>query len=146
MPQEYSFRLRQVPPSDSAPSDSEPGEWEAVVPEFPGLVTQRGATPAEAIEEAVKIAGFLSRAGMFDHPASNFPTGSPEPAGADLRFRGGAARGRAGTLHLRVPRDLHQRLTERSQKQGVSVNQYATYLLAKALESVDQTGPPAAIV
>ncbi|MDR1600422.1 MAG: type II toxin-antitoxin system HicB family antitoxin [Oscillospiraceae bacterium] len=36
-----------------------------------------------------------------------------------------------GSLSLRVPRDLHRALAENAKAQGVSLNQYALYLLTR---------------
>lgn len=39
--------------------------------------------------------------------------------------------GVSGRLLLRIPKSLHQRLKQEAKAEGVSVNQYATYKLAR---------------
>ena len=38
---------------------------------------------------------------------------------------------KAGQFKLRLPRSLHRALAEHSQREGISMNQYCVYLLAK---------------
>jgi predicted HicB family RNase H-like nuclease len=121
---DYSIRIKKIPPTDS-----EPAKWEASIAGLPDLGTFQGATPTEAIAEAVEIAGHLSNAGLLMGATEHMATMSARSYGS------GAARGRAGFLHLRMPKALHERLAERARRQGVSLNQYATYLLAMAIGS-----------
>ena len=37
----------------------------------------------------------------------------------------------SGQFKLRLPRSLHRALAEHSQREGISMNQYCVYLLAK---------------
>lgn len=37
----------------------------------------------------------------------------------------------SGQFKLRIPKSLHRRLAERSKEEGISMNQYCLYLLAK---------------
>ena len=37
----------------------------------------------------------------------------------------------SGQFKLRIPRSLHRSLTEHSQREGISMNQYCVYLLSK---------------
>lgn len=37
----------------------------------------------------------------------------------------------SGQFKLRIPRSLHRRLAEHSQKEGISMNQYCVYLLSR---------------
>lgn len=39
----------------------------------------------------------------------------------------------SGQFKLRLPRSLHKRLAERSDEEGVSMNQYCVYLLSKGI-------------
>ena len=43
-------------------------------------------------------------------------------------------------LTLRLPQSLHQALTERAEREGISMNQYVVYLLARstAVESASE--------
>ena len=46
-------------------------------------------------------------------------------------MRSGAKRYNEGGGLLRLPRSLHRALAEHSQREGISMNQYCVYLLAK---------------
>jgi hypothetical protein len=139
-PPEYSIRLKKL-----SQSFSEPAKWEASVVGYPALGNYVGATPAEAMQEAVTVATFMSEADLLEDPPGNSAAdegraAADEPAGPGrnrgVRRSGGAeSRSRAGYLHLRMPKALHDRLSVQSRRQGVSLNQYATYLLATAIES-----------
>ena len=37
----------------------------------------------------------------------------------------------SGQFKLRIPRSLHRALAEHSKREGISINQYCVYLLAK---------------
>ena len=42
----------------------------------------------------------------------------------------------SGQFKLRLPRSLHRSLAEHSQREGISMNQYCVYLLAKTMHSM----------
>jgi predicted HicB family RNase H-like nuclease len=40
----------------------------------------------------------------------------------------------SGQFKLRIPKSLHKELAERSQREGISMNQYCVYLLSRNLQ------------
>jgi antitoxin HicB len=91
--------------------------WTASVEELPGC-TSRGRTSAEAlggIQEA--MANWISAALKEGRDI-------PEPKSAATH---------SGRLLLRMPRSLHADLTRASEREGVSLNQFITDVLASAV-------------
>lgn len=87
------------------------------VPDLPGCMTA-GETVAEAVEmlqEAMQL-------WLMAHLEDGLPI--PEPS---------QERAYNGKLLVRMPKTLHRRLIERAEDEGVSANQLAVALLAKAL-------------
>ena len=85
------------------------------VMEFEGCVSD-GETKAEALQglqEAMELWIETKLCNGFD---------VPKPAGETAA---------TGKFTLRLPKSLHQRLTIEAKKEGVSLNQYALYKLAK---------------
>ena len=52
--------------------------------------------------------------------------------GCDIQS-GEPAEGFSGQFRLRIPKSLHKELAQRSKQEGVSMNQYCLYLLAKSV-------------
>jgi antitoxin HicB len=91
--------------------------WAASVEELPGC-TSRGRTPEEALNGA--------RAAMSNWIELALEEGReiPEPKPATSH---------SGRLLLRMPRTLHAQLTRASEREGVSLNQFITDVLAAAV-------------
>lgn len=87
----------------------------ATIPEFPNL-SAFGDTPSEAAEEATKAAeGFIE---IYNKDNIKLP--------APLLLTPFS-----GQLHIRIPKSLHEILTQEAKKEGVSLNSYITYLLSE---------------
>lgn len=105
------YKLEIVP-------DSEESGFVASYPELPGCITC-GSTIADAVNNAedAKKAWLLSA--IEEHITI------AEPESAQSYF---------GQFKLRIPKTLHKTLVEDSKKEGISMNQYCVYLLAKNSE------------
>ena len=80
------------------------------------LVVATGNTEAEALESLKEaMEGYLQTKLDYNDPI-------PEPAPAE---------GFSGKFLLRLPKTLHRKLSYESQKEGVSLNQYALYKLSQ---------------
>ena len=87
--------------------DREEGGFVVSFPELPGCITC-----GETLETAVANAQDAKKAWL-------------EAALADSLEK------YSGQFKLRMPRSLHRALAEHSQQEGISMNQYCVYLLAK---------------
>lgn len=98
--------------------DTEESGYVASYPELPGCITC-GETIASAVANAedAKKEWFLA--------AIEEKIEIAEPERADSY---------SGQFKLRLPKTLHKTLAEDSKKEGVSMNQYCVYLLAKNSE------------
>ena len=95
--------------------DSDEGGFVASYPDLPGCVTC-----GETEEEALKNALDAKRAWLEAALEENIEI--PEPDSLEAY---------SGQFKLRLPRSLHRALAEHSQREGISMNQYCVYLLAK---------------
>jgi len=93
------------------------GAWIARVEELPGC-TAHGATKAEAIENLDEV----QSAWIEDAIAAG--DAIPEPAAEELP---------SGKWLQRVPRSLHMKVSELAKREGVSLNQLVTSILAEAV-------------
>jgi antitoxin HicB len=102
--------------------------WVASVEELTGC-TSRGKTPDEALSGV--------QAAMTSWIAAALQEGRevPEPKSATSH---------SGRLLLRMPRTLHADLTRASEREGVSLNQFITDVLAAAVGWRDRSSPAAA--
>lgn len=102
--------------------------WVASVEELAGC-TSRGKTPDEALSGV--------QAAMASWIAAALQEGRevPEPKSATSH---------SGRLLLRMPRTLHADLTRASEREGVSLNQFITDVLAAAVGWRDRQSPSAA--
>jgi len=102
--------------------------WTASVEELPGS-KGRGKTSEEAVSRV--------RAAMEKWIATALEEGReiPEPKSATSH---------SGRLLLRMPRTLHADLTRASEREGVSLNQFITDVLAGAIEWRSRAGAPSA--
>jgi len=103
----YTFELRW---------DAEAG-WFVRVKELPGCMSE-GDTPEEAME--------MIRDAMRGWIEVSLEDGDPIPEPRELDDY-------SGKFVVRVPRSLHRDLVERAEEEGVSLNQYVTVALARAV-------------
>jgi antitoxin HicB len=98
-------------------SDEKGKPWTASVEELPGC-TSRGSTPEEALSGVREaMTGWITVALQEEREI-------PEPKSATSH---------SGRLLLRMPRTLHADLTRASEREGVSLNQFITDVLASAV-------------
>lgn len=105
------YKLEIVP-------DSEESGFVASYPELPGCITC-GST----ITDAVNNAEDAKKAWLLSAIEEHIKIAEPE-----------RAQSYSGQFKLRIPKTLHKTLVEDSKKEGVSMNQYCVYLLAKNSE------------
>ena len=103
-----SYRLEIV-------RDDAEGGFVASYPDLPGCITC-GETEEEAVKNALDAKKVWLEAALED--------GLAIPAPDSLEAY-------SGQFKLRLPRSLHRALAEHSQREGISMNQYCVYLLAK---------------
>ena len=95
--------------------DSDEGGFVGSYPDLPGCLTC-----GETIESAVENARDAKKAWL--EAALEEGVSIPEPDSLEDY---------SGQFKLRLPRSLHRALAEHSQREGISMNQYCVYLLAK---------------
>ena len=98
--------------------DTEESGYVASYPELPGCITC-----GETIANAVANAEDAKKAWLLAAIEENIEITEPE-----------SAESYSGQFKLRLPKTLHKTLAEDSKKEGVSMNQYCVYLLAKNSE------------
>ena len=103
--------------------DTEESGFVASYPELPGCITC-GKTVAEVVANAEDAKKTWISAAIEDGIEIAEPE-TAEPETADSY---------SGQFKLRLPKTLHKTLAEDSKKEGVSMNQYCVYLLAKNSE------------
>lgn len=99
----YTFQVRKT----------ETGYW-ANVKEIDGC-----HTPADTIEEAYKDLEMI----LKDHIEIRLESGTPIPEPVDQDY--------SGKFNVRVPKTLHKQLAIAAEDEGISLNQYVVYKLAK---------------
>ena len=102
------YRMEVIP-------DTAEGGYVVRFPELPGCLTC-----ADTLEEAVRNAADCKREWLT--AAMEDGIDIPEPASEDEY---------SGQFKLRIPKSLHKSLAEHSKAEGISMNQYCLYLLAK---------------
>ena len=105
------YRLEIVP-------DTEESGFVASYPELPGCLTT-GETMTDAAMNALDA----KRAWLEAALADGVPIAEPVGSSATNAY--------SGQFKLRIPKSLHRTLAERSRAEGISINQYCLYLLAK---------------
>lgn len=95
--------------------DMDEGGYLASYPDLPGCLTI-GDTMQEVIKNAEDAKTAWLEAAIEDGIAIN------EPQSAEKY---------SGQFKLRLPKSLHKALAEHSKQEGISMNQYCLYLLAK---------------
>ena len=98
--------------------DSEESGFVALYPDLPGCITC-GST----ISDAVNNAEDAKKEWLLAAIEENIEIAEPKSADSY-----------SGQFKLRIPKSLHKTLAEDSKKEGVSMNQYCVYLLAKNSE------------
>ena len=98
--------------------DTEESGFVASYPELPGCITC-----GETVAEVVANAEDAKRAWLAAAIEDGIEIAEPETADSY-----------SGQFKLRLPKTLHKTLAEDSKKEGVSMNQYCVYLLAKNSE------------
>lgn len=98
--------------------DTEESGYVVSYPELPGCITC-----GETIASAVANAEDAKKEWLLAAIEENIEIAEPESADSY-----------SGQFKLRLPKSLHKTLAEDSKKEGVSMNQYCVYLLAKNSE------------
>lgn len=104
------YRLEIIP-------DREEGGFTAWYPELPGCVTC-----ADTMERLIANAEEAKR--IWLEAALQEGLEIAEPTSEDVG-------GFSGNFKLHIPRSLHRSLSMHAKREGISMNQYCTYLLAK---------------
>ncbi len=105
------YRLEIVP-------DMDEGGYGARFPELPGCITC-----ADTLEDVIQNALDAKRAWIEAALEDGIEVTEPVP-GKDLSEY-------SGQFKLRMPKSLHRSLAEHARREGISMNQYCLYLLAK---------------
>ena len=95
--------------------DKDEGGFVASYPDLPGCITC-GETVESAAANALDAKKAWIEAAL--------------EAGAEI-YEPDSLEYYSGQFTLRIPRSLHRSLTEHSQREGISMNQYCVYLLSK---------------
>ena len=95
--------------------DKDEGGYVVSFPDLPGCITC-----GDTIESAVANGADAKKAWL--EAALEDGLDIPEPDSLENY---------SGQFKLRIPRSLHRALAEHSQREGISMNQYCVYLLAK---------------
>lgn len=102
------YRMEIVP-------DTECGGYAVRFPELPGCLTC-----GDTLEDALRNAEDAKKTWIAAALEEGIAVPEPEK---DEAY--------SGQFRLRMPKSLHRMLVERSREEGVSMNQYCVYLLAK---------------
>lgn len=97
--------------------DSEESGFVVSYPDLPGCITC-GETVEAAVENALDAKKAWLQAALEDGIEIHEPDSLEEYS---------------GQFKLRMPRSLHRALAEHSRQEGISMNQYCVYLLAKTM-------------
>ena len=95
--------------------DAEEGGFVVSYPDLPGCITF-----GETVESAVANAQDAKKAWLEAALEEGVEIHEPD-----------SLEDYSGQFKLRIPRSLHRSLAEHSQREGISMNQYCVYLLAK---------------
>ena len=102
------YRMEIVP-------DIDEGGYAVSFPDLPGCITT-----GNTLEQAIANASDAKRAWIEAAVEEGLTVPEPEE---DAAY--------SGQFKLRIPKSLHRSLAEHSRKEGISMNQYCMYLLAK---------------
>ena len=106
---------RAMPYKMEIVEDSEESGFVVSYPDLPGCITC-GETVEAAVENALDAKKAWLQAALEDGIEIHEPDSLEEYS---------------GQFKLRMPRSLHRALAEHSRQEGISMNQYCVYLLAK---------------
>ena len=102
------YRMEIVP-------DNDEGVYVISFPDLPGCLSS-----GETLEQAAENANDAKRAWIEAAIEDGIEVPEPE---SDADY--------SGQFKLRIPKSLHRSLAEHSKREGISMNQYCMYLLAK---------------
>lgn len=105
------YRMEIIP-------DMEEGGYTAKFPDLPGCLTC-----AETIEELVESASDAKKVWLTAALEDGIDINEPQQESDLLEY--------SGQFKLRMPRSLHRSLSVHAKEEGISMNQYCLYLLAK---------------
>ena len=105
------YRMEIIP-------DMEEGGYTAKFPDLPGCLTC-----AETIEELVENASDAKKVWLTAALEDGIEIAEPQQESDLLEY--------SGQFKLRMPRSLHRSLSVQAKEEGISMNQYCLYLLAK---------------
>lgn len=94
------------------------GGFVAAIPDLPGCITQ-----GDTKEEALQMIEDARAAWIETALEEGFEI--PEPVPNEDEF--------SGKFNLRIPRSLHRDLTKRAEREKVSLNMLATYILSASM-------------
>jgi predicted HicB family RNase H-like nuclease len=122
--EETPYRISLIRTGDGASA-----AWLAEVEGLPGC-SARGATPEEAVQRAWAAAAETTSAAGPEAAPEQAPKSAPR---------------HSGKLLVRMPATLHDELAQAAEREGVSLNQLITGVLASAVawRSDDERGPGA---
>ena len=103
-----SYRMEMI-------EDKEEGGFVVSYPELPGCITC-----GETIESAIANASDAKKAWLEAALENGLEIQKPD-----------SLEDYSGQFKLRIPRSLHKALAEHSKREGISMNQYCVYLLAR---------------
>ena len=112
---DFKYRIRLYP----IDAETDEIEWIAEIPDLPGCIGA-GDTP----EEALAMLKDAYQAWIAIAVEDNRPI--PEPTKSYNNEY-------SGKFTLRLPKSLHRELTIQAEEEGVSLNQYILYLIAKGM-------------
>lgn len=104
-------------------SEDDGGGWFAEVPDLPGCGSD-GETEAEALDNL--------KDAKREWLLAAIETGRQIPKPTSTRHE------YSGRILVRAPKSLHRRLVHMAKVQGVSLNQFAVYLLTRGVETEQQ--------
>ena len=104
------YKLELIP-------DVEEGGYGAKYPELPGCITC-----GDTLTDAIQNAQDAKREWLLT--ALETSLSIPEPTVEETNNY-------SGQFKIRLPKTLHKSLAEHAKREGISMNQYCTYLLAK---------------
>lgn len=107
--------LMQLPYKMEIVPDTDEGGYVVSYPELPGCITC-----GETIESAISNAKDAKYAWLDTALEEGIEIPQPQQANAY-----------SGQFKLRVPKSLHQQLSQHAKAEGISMNQYCVYLLTK---------------
>ena len=93
------------------------GGYAVEIPDLPGCISQ-----GDTIQEATEMIEDAKRTWITDALEHGEPV--PEPSPEEY----------SGRILLRTPKSLHRALIEKAKAEGVSLNQYINYQLARTVE------------